>query len=301
MSVQNSDLMLVQRGNQPYRTTAEELSTKIRNDIDVSGPGKDIPIASASQLGVIRVGTNLSIDANGVLEAIVPAGLEYMGLWTNVNTPPPATASGQFWIWDGGNGLTLTNPLWGTANGDTVNDGDRIFYDGTSFEVVPGGGAGGGIQSVTGTAPIVIGGDAENPNVSITAASGSSEGSMSSAHWTKLEGIQAGAEVNIDPTQVFSATADLGTLTLTPGGDVTNLPIATDSLAGLMSATDKSTLDALVATPGGVSSITARNGITNNGTAGAPILDVDFGALPNGNPATAAVMPYDISALGDLP
>ena len=301
MSVQNSDLLLVQRGNQPYRATAEELSTKIRGDIDVSGPGKDIPIASASQLGVIRVGNNLSIDANGVLEAVVPAGLEYMGVWTNVNTPPTATTSGQFWIWDGGNGLTLNNALWGTANGDTVNDGDRIFYDGTTFEVVPGGGGGGGVQTVTGTAPIVIGGDAENPDVSITPASTSSDGSMSKEHWDKLEGIEAGAEVNVDPTQAFAATADLGTLTLTPGGDVTNLPIATDTLAGLMSADDKATLDSLVATPGGVASITARNGITNNGTAGAPILDVDFGVLPNGDPSTAEVMPYDISALGDLP
>ena len=300
MSVQNSDLLLVQRGNIPYRTTTDELSTKIRGDIDVSGPGKDIPIASASQLGVIRVGTNLSIDANGVLEAVIPAGLTYKGVWTNANTPPTATTAGQFWIWDGGNGITLSNALWGTANGDTVNDGDRIFYDGSTFEVVPGGG-GGGVQTVTGTAPIVIGGDAENPDVAITAASGSSEGSMSSAHWTKLEGIEAGAEVNVDPSQVFAATTDLGTLTLTPGGDVTNLPIATDSLAGLMSAADKATLDGLVATPGGVSSITARNGITNSGTAGAPILDVDFGALPNGDPATAKVMPYDITALGDLP
>ena len=193
MTVQNSDLLLVQRGNQPYRTTAEELSTKVRGDIDVSAPGKDIPVASASQLGVIRVGTNLSIDANGVLEAVIPAGLTYEGVWTNANTPPTATTAGQFWIWDGGNGITLSNALWGTANGDTVNDGDRIFYDGSTFEVVPGGG------------------------------------------------------------------------------------------------------------DGGVSSITARNGITDNGTAGAPILDVDFGALPNGDPSTAKIMPYDITGLGDLP
>ena len=300
MSVQNSDLLLVQRGNQPYRTTAEELSTKVRGDIDVSGPGKDIPIASASQLGVIRVGANLDIDANGVLDAVIPAGLSYQGVWTNVNTPPTATASGEFWIWDGGNGLTLNNALWGTANGDTVNDGDRIFYDGTTFEVVPGGG-GAGVTQVTGTAPIVIGGTAEEPDVTITAADGSSDGSMSKEHWTKLEGIEAGAEANIDPTQAFAATADLGVLTLTPGGDTTNLPIATDALAGLMSADDKATLDGLVATPGGVSSITARNGITNNGTAGAPILDVDFGALPNGDPSTAEVMPYDITGLGELP
>ena len=68
-----------------------------------------------------------------------------------------------------------------------------------------------------------------------------------------------------------------------------------------MSAADKAILDGLVATPGGVTSITARNGISNNGTAGAPILDLDFGNLPNGDAATAQVMPYDISSLGDLP
>jgi len=300
MSVQNSDLLLVQRGNQPFRATAEDLSTKIRGDIDASVNG-DIPIASASQLGIIRVGSNLDIDANGVLNAVIPAGLEYMGLWTNVNTPPTANASGQFWIWDGGNGLTLNNALWGTANNQAVNNGDRIFYDGTSFEVVPGGGGGAGIQTVSGTLPIVIGGTAENPDVAINAASGTASGSMSKDHWTKLEGIEAGANVNIDPTQVFSATTDQGVLTLSPGGNTTNLPVATDASAGLMSADDKATLDGLVATPGGVSSVSARNGITNNGSPAAPILDVDFGSLPNGDPATAQVMPYDITVLGELP
>ncbi len=299
MSVQNSDLLLVQRGNQPYRTTAQEISNKVRGDIDVSGPGKDIPIASASQLGVIRVGNNLTVDSSGILEAIVPAGLEYQGIWTNVNTPPSASASGEFWIWDGGNGLTLSNVLWGSANNQTVNDGDRIFYDGTTFDVVPGGG-GGGVQTVNGTAPIVIGGDAQDVDVSITPASSTVDGSMSKEDFDKLDKIEPGAEVNVDPTQAFSSTSDLGVLTLTPGGDTTNLPIATDSLAGLMSADDKALLDGLVATPGGVVSVTARNGITNNGTAGAVILDIDFGALPNGDPATAQVMPYDLTSLGEL-
>jgi len=99
----------------------------------------------------------------------------------------------------------------------------------------------------------------------------------------------------------YTSAANNGTLTLTPGGDTTVLPVATGANAGLMSAADKTTLDGLVSTPGGVQSITARNGITNNGTAGAPILDVEFGSMPNGNPATAQVMPYDISALGVLP
>jgi hypothetical protein len=47
--------------------------------------------------------------------------------------------------------------------------------------------------------------------------------------------------------------------------------------------------------------VSARNGITNNGSPAAPILDVDFGSLPNGDPATAQVMPYDITVLGELP
>jgi len=299
MSLQNSDLLLVQRGQQPYRTTAEDLSTKVRGDIDVSAPGKDIPIATPSQLGIIRVGANLDIDSNGVLDAIIPAGLEYKGIWVNVNTPPTATASGQFWIWDGGNGLTLNNALWGSANGSNVNDGDRIFYDGTTFDVVPGGG--GGITQVTGTAPIVIGGTPEEPDVTITAASATDDGYMSKGDFDKLDNIEPGAEVNVNPTQVFSATSDLGTLTLTPGGDATDLPIATDTAAGLMSADDKATLDGLVSTPGGVASITARNGITNSGTAGAVILDIDFGTLTNGDPTTEKVMPYNINSLGDLP
>ena len=300
MSLTNTDLLLVQRGNVPYRATTEDLSTKVRGDIDVSAPGKDIPVASASQLGVIRVGNNLTVGSDGVVDAIVPAGLEYKGVWTNVNTPPSASNSGEFWIWDGGNGLTLNNALWGSANNETVNDGDRLFYDGTTFDVVPGAG-GGGVQTVTGSAPIVIGGDAENVDVGIPAASSSDDGYMSSADYDKLDKIEPGAQVNEDPTAGFTTTADLGTLTLSPGGDTTVIPAATIGNAGLMSADDKATLDGLVATPGGVLSVTARNGITNSGTAASPILDVDFGPLANGDPANATVMPYDITMLAELP
>ena len=299
MAAVDTDLLLVQRGNQPYRETVENISTKIRSDLDVT-LGGDIPIASAAQLGVIRVGTNLEIDGNGILSAVIPAGLQYMGTWDQVGTVPADSENGHFYIWDGADGAILANALWGAANGSTVNNGDRLFFDGTDWEIITAGG--GGLTQVTGTAPIQVSAvtDGEQ-DISIDAASGTSDGSMSSEHWTKLEGIEAGAEVNVDPTQTYTPAADKGTLTLTPGGDTTDLPVATETAAGLMSAADKATLDGLVATPGGVTSLTARNGITNNGTAGAPILDIDFGALPNGDAATAQVMPYDISALNTLP
>ena len=290
MSVQNSDLLLVQRGNVPYRTTAEEISSKIRGEIDVSAPGKDIPVASGSQLGIIKVGNNLSIDAAGSLSAIIPSGTEYQGVWVDPNTVPVGAANGNFWVWDGGNGVTLNNAGWGTANGETVSDGDRLFYDGSTFDVVPGGG--GGIVSVDGTAPIVV--DASNPDhpdISITAASSSSAGSMSSADFDKLDGIAPGAEVNVDPTQTYTAAADSGTLTLTPGGDTTVIPIATTTNAGLLSGADKAILDNLTASPGGVLSVGAGNDITITGTAGAPVVNVTDDSF----------IPYDLNDLTELP
>ena len=53
------------------------------------------------------------------------------------------------------------------------------------------------VTSVTGTAPIVSSGGT-TPAISITAATTSAAGSMSSADKTKLDGIAAGAEVNVN-------------------------------------------------------------------------------------------------------
>ena len=304
MPVSDTDLLLVQRGNQPYKADASEISSYVRNQIDVSGPSGDIPVASASQLGVIRVGTNLDIDSQGVLSAVIPAGLSYQGPWSDAANPPTSLADGYFWIWEGAD-ATLNNALWGTANGDAVTEGDRLFYEGGNFAVISGGG-GGGLTEITGTAPVVVSAitDGEQ-DVSMPAASAGNDGYMPSELFTKLEGIEAGAEANVDPTQTYAIISDVsggfgGTLTLSPGGDTTDIPIATETSAGLMSGADKAQLDSLVSTPGGVASLTARNGITNSGTSTSPVLDIDFGALPNGDATTAQVMPYDISALPEL-
>ena len=56
----------------------------------------DIPVASASQLGVIRVGANLDIDGNGILSAVIPAGLSYKGSWSDALNPPTELADGEF-------------------------------------------------------------------------------------------------------------------------------------------------------------------------------------------------------------
>ena len=167
-------------------------------------------------------------------------------------------------MWTGGAAATLTNAQWLSINGSVVNVGDRLWFDSSpDWSIVVGGG--GGITAVTGTAPIQVGGTAQEPDISIDAATTTEAGSMSAADKAKLDAIDAGAEVNVDPTQTYTAAAAQGTLTLTPGGDDTIIPVATTTLAGLMSAADKNAFDSLVASPGGVVSITAGDGIVVGG------------------------------------
>ena len=304
MAVSDTDLLLVQRGTVPYKTTAADLASYSNTKIEL-GDGKDVPIASASQLGVIKVGANLDIAVDGTLSAVIPAGLTYKGTWTDAANPPTPAANGDFYIWDGADGTTLNNALWGSANGQTVNEGDRLFYDGTSWSVISSGS--GGLTEITGTAPVVVSAvvDGEQ-DVSMPAADASTDGYMPKEAWEKLDGIEAGAGVNVDPTQTYTAAADSGTLTLTPGGDTTVLPIATDTAAGLMSAADKAIIEDLVANPGGVVSLVAGDGISINtaqapGSAGTPEVNVKFYAPEGGADATTLVMPANLNLLEDLP
>ena len=305
MALSDTDLLLVQRGNTPFKTTATELASYSNTKIEL-GDGKDVPIASASQLGVIKVGTNLDIAADGTLSAVVPSGTEYKGVWTDPNNPPTATANGQFWMWDA-DSATLNNAAWGSINGETINPNDRLFYNGVAFDLLPAGG-GGGLTEITGTAPVVVSAvtDGEQ-DVSMPAATAGNDGYMPKEAWSKLDGIEGGAEINVDPTQTYTSAADSGTLTLTPGGDTTVLPIATDSTAGLMSAADKAIIEDLVANPGGVVSLIAGNGIQINtdsapGSAGTPEVIVKiFAGAGKTVDETTLVMPSNLQLLEDLP
>ena len=102
MAVQSTDLLLVQRANQPFRATAENLADFANSTIDVE---TDVGIASASTLGAVRVGANLSIEAStGILSAVIPAGLVFKGTWNETDASPTPVSNGDFYIWDGGDG-----------------------------------------------------------------------------------------------------------------------------------------------------------------------------------------------------
>ena len=232
MALSDTDLLLVQRGNVPHKATADQIASYTNSKIEV-GLDKDVPIASASQLGVIKVGSNLDIDADGTLNAVIPAGLTYKGTWTDASNPPTPAVNGDFYIWDGADAV-LTNVLWGSSNGDAVTEGDRLLYDGASWTIISAGG-GGGLTEITGTAPVVVSPVADGEqDVSMPAATASNDGYMPKEAWEKLDGIEAGGEVNVDPTQAYAAAPTNGTLTLSPGGDTTVIPLADTTNACLL-------------------------------------------------------------------
>ncbi len=294
MAVTNSDLLLVQRGATPMKAEASVIATYIKDQVDAS----DIEIASASQLGVIRVGQNLDINpVTGVLDAVLPAGLEYQGVWVDPNTVPSTLQNGYFWIWDGGNGVALNNVGWGSSNGTVMNDGDKIFYDGSQFDVVPV--ADSGVVDLSGNAPIVVNNaDPAHPEISVNTVTTTDDGVMTSADKVKLDSIDAGAQVNVNQNLTYAIGASDGVVEISDGTNAT-IPAATQAAAGLMTSADKTALDNIAATPGGVLSIGEGTGISiDNSLPATPVVSVEFGAAPNGTPVT--VMPYDISTLAEL-
>ena len=99
----------------------------------------------------------------------------------------------------------------------------------------------GGVSSVSGTAPIVSSGGS-TPVISISAATISVAGSMSAADKTKLDGIEAGAQVNVSTD--LSYTAATRVLASSTGADVT-LPLMSTSDAGLVPASGGGTTNFL--------------------------------------------------------
>ena len=190
MPVQPADLMLLQQAGTQYKVSAATLKAFMQSDAG-------LPIASASVLGAIKVGQNLSITGDGVLSAEVPGALVYMG--TKDFTAAPGSLSQQV-------GHLYVNTANGTANagsigfgGETVNIGDMAIWNGSAWDLNASGSGEQGVLTVSSTASIVTGGTATNPSLSITAATpsssgvGGSAGSLSAVDKEKLDGISSGA------------------------------------------------------------------------------------------------------------
>lgn len=140
----------------------------------------------------------------------------------------------------GVNNNTLTLATSGIATGSqtwTANQGSNA-----TFTVnVPGTNL-----SVSGTGNTRTITSSTGNNITIPVATTSVAGWMSTGDKSKLDGIAAGAQVNVGTNLGVSGTGNTRTITSSTGSNIT-IPIATASLAGWMSTSDKSKLDGVEA------------------------------------------------------
>lgn len=157
------------------------------------------------------------------------------GTVTNVSGTSPISVSNQ-----------TTTPVVSIQAASATQDG---YMTSAQFSKLAGIAEGatanvGTVTNVSGTAPISVSNQTSTPTVSIAAASAQSAGSMSSAHYSKLEGIAAGATANAATTTTpkMDGTAAVGTETAYAKGDhvhptdTSRAPLASPTFTGTPAA-----------------------------------------------------------------
>jgi hypothetical protein len=162
---------------------------------------------------------------------------------------------------------TLTLSTSGIATGSQTFSANQSSN--ATFTVnVPGTNIAEGTRTTT-SVPIT---SSTGTGATLSAATTSLAGVMTSADKTKLDGIAAGAQVNVATNLGYTTAASTGTVTSSTGTSAT-IPAATTSLAGLMTSGDKTKLDGIAAgatantgTVTSVSGTGTASGLTLSGT-----------------------------------
>ena len=107
--------------------------------INADAASYTLPTASASVLGGIKVGANLTISGSGVLSATGGGGggssITFKGTANFTQSAPSNPATGDLWLND-----TAGTGAWAGFSGDTVGVNDRAFYNGAEWDRLPGTG-----------------------------------------------------------------------------------------------------------------------------------------------------------------
>jgi hypothetical protein len=240
MPIQNTDLMVIQQAGTPYKVSAQTLKTFFQTGVTLNP-------ATASTLGGIKVGTNLSVTADGTLSANVTGAITYKGT-ANLTAAPGSgvttgLATGHLYV--NTTAGTIDNG-WTGIGGQTGAVGEMVIWDGAKWDII-GVGASSGVTSVTGTAPVTIGGTATAPNVSVTNAvasasgAGGSAGLMTAVDKEKLDGIASGAAAGTVTNVTGTAPVQVATGTTTP---VISVDAASTTASGIVQLADAAAVTA---------------------------------------------------------
>ena len=126
----------------------------------------ELPIASASTLGGIKVGANLSINADGVLSSSGGgSSITFKGTANFTGTQPVGPSVGDLWF-----NSTAGTGAWTGFSGIAVGVNDRAYWNGASWDLLPVGSA--GVDFVAGGTNIDVDNtDPSNPIVNVSANS----------------------------------------------------------------------------------------------------------------------------------
>ena len=188
-------------------TTAEK--TKL-SGIEAGANNYTLPAATTSALGGVKVGSNLAVDANGVISG------DYSAATTSANGLMSSTDKAKLdGIAEGATAVTVDSAISSTSTNPVEN---QAIYTALS----------GKVDTETGK--------------------GLSSNDYTDAEKTKLAGIEAGANAYTLPAATTSALGGVkvgSNLAVDANGVLSgNYSNASSSAAGLMSAADKTALDA---------------------------------------------------------
>ena len=215
-------------------------------------------------------GQILSSQSDGTLKWVANDGGGSTGAIQNLSTTQTSATSVTINISDGGNSAGIAAASTSVAGVMTKAMFDKLDNIDPGAEVNVGTDLS---NSTTNTAVTVI--SSTGDNTEIAAASTSQAGVMTKGMFDKLDGIEANAEENVDPTQTYTAAASEGTLTLSPGGDTTTIPAATDTNAGLMTGAEHKKLDGIPGNADGVLNLGDLNDVSVGGVTDGQIIRWD--------------------------
>ena len=159
------------------------------------------------------IASSPAVQYRGTVDCTLPVGAQ-------LDPNPPVL--GDLYINTGTGTVDATGSTsadaWVGIQGDAISEGQRIIFDGTSWEIV-GQAAGGGVQTVTGTAPITIGGDADDVIVGIDEATDAAYGSTRLAQDPPNAGdLTSTADTDVLSVPHFNELA--GRITTAAGGGI---------------------------------------------------------------------------------
>ena len=166
-----------------------------------------LPTASATVLGGVKVGTNLAIDAAGVLSATVPGALVFKGAILPTATQPAGAVKGDTYAISTAGTLDAS---WGLG-AKAVDAGDLMMYTGTAWDHVGNNHA--TVVDITATLPISV--DKTNPaqpGLSIADASTTAKGVVQLADATAITGGTANLVVDAAQLKVVNDRLPVGTV-----------------------------------------------------------------------------------------